>query len=184
MDKTWLTERCAQDHQLASILFRAGPQEPIKEGQKLEIHPMLDLVDCVGHSGNPNKAMLPLKTKQKQKMKKKNRILNPLANMLKLNIQQQGPLQTAWVNAYDYAAVDDFATRPACTELHINMAEIDVGTLSCKTGITNRQILRKTIPFWQRHHASGKRLVWLTGWDLPFGLNDGSVFLHAYQIAP
>ena len=72
--KTWLTGRGAQDHQLASILFRAGPQEPIKKGQKLDLHPMLDIVERFSHSGKCDKAMLPLKMKQeKEKKTKKNR---------------------------------------------------------------------------------------------------------------
>ncbi|KWU43855.1 hypothetical protein RHOSPDRAFT_34656 [Rhodotorula sp. JG-1b] len=63
-----------KDHQLASILFRAGPQEPIKKGQKLDLHPMLDIVERFSHSGKCDKAMLPLKMKQeKEKKTKKNK---------------------------------------------------------------------------------------------------------------
>lgn len=138
-----------KDHQLASILFRAGPQEPIKKGQKLELHPLLEMVDCVGSlSGDPDKAAFWLR-------------------------DSDG-------NAYDLAAVDDFATRPACTKLHINMASTDVGTLTCKTGVTIRQILRKTIPFWLREFGDCfEGHVWWNGWISAEGQEDGSVLLES-----
>ncbi len=163
-----LTGRCAQGHQLASILFRAGPQEPIKKGQKLEIHPMLDLVDCVGtHSGNPDKATLYLRnTVDIEQVTGE--------NVFELMNQDTGD------NAYDYAAVDDFATRPACTKLHIQMASAKVGTLRCKTGITVRQIVRKTIPFWLREFDDCfEGHAWWNGWIGAIGQEDGSVLLKA-----
>ena len=156
-----LTGRCAQGHRLASILFRVGPQEPIKKGQKLEIHPMLDLVDCIGtHEGDPDKATLYL--------------------------------DDSVGNAFDYPAVDDFATRPACTKLHIRVSGSAVASVGCNTGITIRQILRKTIPAWLRcfyDSPDGRfdgpfegRVYW-DGWISAEGQEDGSVLLMSRSLA-
>ncbi|GAA5875822.1 hypothetical protein JCM3774_006463 [Rhodotorula dairenensis] len=136
-------------HQLASILFRAGPQEPIKEGQELNLHPLLGMVDCVGtESGNPGFATLVL-----------GRTIG---------------------NAYDFAAVDDLATRPACIKIRINMANTDVGTVRCTTGATIRQILRKTIPFWLwQFDDCFEGHVWWNGWISAVGQQDGSVLLKS-----
>lgn len=129
---------------------------------------MLDLVDCVGtHSGDPDKALLYLRNTVDMEQV-------TCENLFELMNQDAGD------NAYDYAAVDDFATRPACTKLRIEMANTKGGTVRCKTGITIRQILRKTIPFWLRKlDGSFKGHFYWNGWVSAEGQENGSVLLKA-----
>lgn len=53
-----------------------------------------------------------------------------------------------YLNGFDYKAVDEFATAPACKKLHLDMAEIDCGTISSSTGVTVRQVAEACIKYW------------------------------------
>ncbi|GAA5990450.1 hypothetical protein JCM10908_007378 [Rhodotorula pacifica] len=52
------------------------------------------------------------------------------------------------LNAFDYPAADEFATAPACTKIKLEMNERKCGSISCETGITVRQVLKRALEYW------------------------------------
>ncbi|GAA5885104.1 hypothetical protein JCM3774_002319 [Rhodotorula dairenensis] len=54
------------------------------------------------------------------------------------------------LNAFDYPAADETATAPACNKLKIVMHQRKCGSVSCATGVTVRQVLKRAIEYWTK----------------------------------
>ncbi|KWU43854.1 hypothetical protein RHOSPDRAFT_5548, partial [Rhodotorula sp. JG-1b] len=52
------------------------------------------------------------------------------------------------LNAFDYAAADEFATAPACTKIKLEMNERKCGTITNQNGVTVRQVMKRAIKYW------------------------------------
>lgn len=57
-----------------------------------------------------------------------------------------------WVefNAFDYAAVEEFATAPACTSIEIQLEDARVGRVYDEKGVTVKQVLHACADFWAK----------------------------------
>ncbi|BGP57994.1 hypothetical protein JCM8202_001768 [Rhodotorula sphaerocarpa] len=108
-----------KEPELESKLFRRGPTNRLPEGQEIDIHPMLRRRDCTGR--------LPFGKGQEE-----------LAGE-----GSEPDTEQSRRDAFAYAAVDDFATNPACESISIEIPNVAMAPVRCATGVTVRMLFEQ-----------------------------------------
>ncbi|GAA5990448.1 hypothetical protein JCM10908_007377 [Rhodotorula pacifica] len=171
--------------ELATTLFRTPPGKPLKPGDELVLHPLLDsIADLVGlYSHNPKVAIVR-----------------------RWGLDGEAGDKVEKLNALDLKAANEYATMPACTKMTVNMAGYNVANLKCMTGVTAHMVIEASLAFWTAPVDAATqdhiRSLWWGPQDRPvtkldlqgdhiwfegFGCNkvhaDGSVLLDAVRFA-
>ncbi|GAA5867445.1 hypothetical protein JCM8547_007507 [Rhodosporidiobolus lusitaniae] len=118
-------ERLVKNKKLDAKLFRQKPlSRKLTEKDKIELHPFSNAVHCTAVGW----------TRDRQGNEK-------LAAPIFCDIEN--------ANGFDYAAVDEFATCPACKSVQLNL-RIGVVLVRSGTGVTMRDVLTEMAIFWWR----------------------------------
>ncbi|BGP18211.1 hypothetical protein JCM10213_007839 [Rhodosporidiobolus nylandii] len=126
-------QRITKYEELDFLLFRQKPAKKLPHSLKLEIHPLLEAAQCTH-----------LSTKEA-----------PI--YATSGDGEHGFLE---LNAFDYPAVDEYSTQPACTTMEISVNVGKKVMVTDKNGIRNRRVLKALAKFWQQKSYGGQE-TWL-----------------------
>lgn len=132
-----------QAPELQSTLFRRGPERRLCPGEPIELHPLLNIIDCSGKClRRTHYACVPGRVAE---------CFPPLNKRAKSNLASRHRS-----NAFDFAEIDDYATSPACDTMSLHMFGCYVSGLHGISGVTVRMVVQEALDYWITPHTDEK----------------------------